>query len=179
MGAAAAQSGRGQTRARGHEQKPAPPAMTDLERALAYHIRVAGLPEPIWQYTWHPTRRFRADAAYPALRILIEAEGGVTPFRDPRTGKLCTKGGHTSMTGFERDCAKYSEAAILGWCVIRFTRRMLDGGDAIALIQRALAASSPGVDTTRPAPVSKVRARLPVAVAPKKERRCKPVSTIR
>jgi hypothetical protein len=34
-------------------------------------------------------------------------------------------------SGFEKDCEKYNAAAILGWCVLRYTKRMLDEGVAM------------------------------------------------
>ncbi len=111
---------------------------TPLEMQLALQIRAVGLPEPEWGVRWHPKRLWRADAGYRAIWLLIEVEGGVTPFRDKK-GNL-RQGRHNSILGYEGDCLKYSEAAILGWHVIRVTRRMLDDGRAIALIERAFRA---------------------------------------
>ena len=36
--------------------------------------------------------------------------------------------------GFERDCRKYSHAAILGWRVLRFTTDMVMSGEGIDLV---------------------------------------------
>jgi very-short-patch-repair endonuclease len=116
---------------------------TALELALHLHMRALRLPEPEWGYRWHPVRRWRADAAWPERRLLLEVEGGVTPFRDKRTGEL-RQGRHTSILGYEGDCLKYSEAAICGWRLIRVTRRMVDDGRAVALVERALRATTEG-----------------------------------
>lgn len=112
---------------------------SQLEATVGAQICAAGLPWPQWGYKWHPVRRWLADAAWVERRLLLEVEGGVTPFRDKRTGEL-RQGRHVTITGYEDDCIKYSEAAICGWRVIRVTRRMVDDGRALALIERALAA---------------------------------------
>jgi very-short-patch-repair endonuclease len=68
------------------------------------------------EYRWHPKRRWKADYALPFHRILIEIEGGAWSDKRQR---------HTWGTGFEKDCEKYNEAAILGWRVLRFTPQMM------------------------------------------------------
>lgn len=40
--------------------------------------------------------------------------------------------------GFERDCRKYGEAALRGWKLLRFTRAMIESGEALAMIVRGL-----------------------------------------
>lgn len=61
--------------------------------------------------------------------IAIEVEGGVF-----------IGGRHTSGAGFVKDIEKYSEAAILGWCVIRCTPSELRSGVAIDRVYRAFLA---------------------------------------
>ena len=53
--------------------------------------------------------------------------------KDTRLG-----GRHVSVKGFEQDAVKYSEAAILGWRVLRVTGRMVKRGEALAYVERAL-----------------------------------------
>ena len=48
------------------------------------------------------------------------------------------KSRHTTIKGFAGDCEKYSEAAILGWCVIRVNALSLKSGLAHDLIKRAV-----------------------------------------
>ncbi len=101
--------------------------MSDLEDALVFQIRVSGLPEPDREYRFAPPRRFRADLAYPERRILIECEGG-----------QFTRGRHVRPMSYANDCDKYNLAQLMGYKVLRFTRSMIDEGDALTTIKTAL-----------------------------------------
>jgi len=84
-------------------------------------------PGVITEHRFHPVRRWRFDYAWPDRMIAFEVEGGIY------------KGGrHTSIKGYEGDCEKYSEAAILGWTVIRASTGMCKDGRAIVLLEKAL-----------------------------------------
>jgi very-short-patch-repair endonuclease len=100
---------------------------SEIEAILANRMAMAGLPEPETQFRFCPPRRWRADFAYPAAMLLIEADGGTW-----------TAGRHVRGKGFEADCEKTSTAAAIGWRVIRVTREMIEDGRAVALIRRAL-----------------------------------------
>lgn len=95
-----------------------------LELRLLQHIRAVGLPEPVREFRFHKTRRWRADFAYPDRKLLIECEGGIF------------HGRHTSPAGYSRDVEKYSEASLAGFTVLRFTSSQIRGGQAIAMIER-------------------------------------------
>lgn len=88
-----------------------------------------GFPVPIPEHRFHPQRLWRFDLAWPELLVAFEREGG--------TGKI-GQSRHTRPKGYEADCEKYSEAAILGWCVIRGTARMIEDGRAVSLLLKAL-----------------------------------------
>jgi very-short-patch-repair endonuclease len=90
-------------------------------------LRQNNLPIPVPEYKFHPTRRWRFDYCYPDLRIAIEIEGGVY-----------TKGAHGSITGILRDVEKYTEAAILGYRILRILPADLIKQDTILKIKRAL-----------------------------------------
>lgn len=102
-----------------------------LEELLLLQIRAARLPLPEREFRFHGTRRWRADFAYPEHKILIEAEGGVF-----------SGGRHTRGKGFEDDCEKCTEAALLGFCVVRVTGGMIKSGLALQFIRRALEAKN-------------------------------------
>lgn len=104
-----------------------PRAPSALEERLWWLLRHEQLPLPEREHRFHPVRKWRFDFAYPANRIAIECEGGVW-----------IMGRHTRGSGFEEDCAKYNQAAILGWRILRFTKSMIDSGQAIFAIKEAL-----------------------------------------
>lgn len=83
--------------------------------------------ECIPEYKFHPTRKWRFDYAIPKSLIACEVEGGVW-----------SGGRHTSGAGYTKDMEKYSEAAILGWCVIRVTPTNLLKSTTFEMIERAL-----------------------------------------
>lgn len=56
------------------------------------------------------TRKFRFDWAIPDQKIAIEYEG-----------LFSEKSGHTTVTGYTKDCIKYNLAVQEGWKVLRYT----------------------------------------------------------
>jgi len=106
---------------------------SELERLMAWQIRVAGLPEPVRELKFHPVRRWRADFAWPDYGVMLEVEGGVW-----------IVGAHNRGAHFESDCEKYAEAALLGWTVIRATGRQVKDGRALLWVAKALQVKSEG-----------------------------------
>lgn len=102
--------------------------MSELEDTLVFHLRAAGLPQPVREYVFAPPRRWRYDFAWPEHRLAVEVEGG-----------SWVGGRHVRPKAFEADCEKYAEATLLGWRVLRVTGAMVEDGRALALVQRALA----------------------------------------
>jgi hypothetical protein len=102
---------------------------SDLERLLVWQVKAAGLPDPAPEYRFDPGRRWRFDLAWPVVRLACECEGATW-----------TGGRHTTGSGFERDCEKYNQAAIMGWRVLRFTGGMIESGAALESIVKALGA---------------------------------------
>lgn len=100
-----------------------------LEALLTWQIQAARLPEPVAEYRFHETRRWRFDLAWPALRVACEIEGGTW-----------IGGAHNRGLRFESDAAKYNDAAIDGWLVVRVTSGMVSDGRGLRFIERALAA---------------------------------------
>jgi len=101
--------------------------MSDAEESLFAQIRWLKLPRPNREQTFHQSRKWRFDFAWPDRLLAVEVEGG-----------SFIHGHHSYGAGFEADCIKYSEAAILGWRILRVTTAMVDDGRAVALIERAL-----------------------------------------
>jgi len=89
-----------------------PPA--DLAETAAWHCRVAGLPEPVREYRFHPSRRWRFDLAWPDQRVAVEVHGGEF-----------MRGHHTRGREMANDCEKARAAAIAGWIVLPYTGRQV------------------------------------------------------
>lgn len=95
-----------------------------LLEAQLYENKIIAVPE----YRFDPDRKWRFDFAIPALKIGIECEGGI----------WLRRGRHTTPVGFTGDLEKYNAAALAGWTVLRFTRRMIEDGTALRVIQEAI-----------------------------------------
>ncbi len=84
------------------------------------------------EYQFAAPRKWKFDYVLPSVNgggIAIEYEG--LPLQ-------VAKSRHTTISGFCGDCEKYSEAAILGWCVIRVNAISVESGLAHSLIKRAV-----------------------------------------
>jgi very-short-patch-repair endonuclease len=98
---------------------------------MLWMLRVEGLLPVKTEYRFMPTRRFRFDFCWPERKVALEVEGG-----------RWVNGAHSRPQHFESDCEKYSEAAILGYRVIRVTEAMVHDGRAVNLVRRALSRKS-------------------------------------
>lgn len=101
-----------------------PKALSKGEEAFASDCRIEEL-TPEREFMFHPTRKWRFDFAWPDIKLAVEVEGGVN-------------GRHQRIGGFTGDCVKYSEAAVLGWRVIRATTAQVMSGQAIVWVMKAL-----------------------------------------
>jgi len=106
---------------------PARRAPSALEGQLALQLRLAGLPKPEREYRFDPTRKWRADFAWPALKLLVEVEGGTW-----------MQGRHARGAGMRADAQKYNHAVLENWRLLRVTPDMIRDGTALQTIERAL-----------------------------------------
>lgn len=127
--------------------KSAPPMAGDREakmsapeRALLTQMRAFQLPTPQLEYYFAKSlgRMWRSEFGWPERMLLVEVEGGITPYRDPKTNEWRDRGRHLTISGFTADCIKYNAAAMLGYRVLRFTPAMVDDGSAVQIIEEAL-----------------------------------------
>ena len=100
---------------------------SDLEATLAYQLRVAGVTGWEREHRFHLKRRWRLDFAFVSDKLAVAVQGGTW-----------SGGRHVRPAGYELDCIKHAEAAILGWRIIPVTSAMVKDGRALALIERAL-----------------------------------------
>ena len=88
-----------------------------------------GLPRPQTEYRFHPTRKWRFDAAIPSAMIAVEVNGGIW-----------THGRHMRGSGYIGDREKINSAQILGWIVLEFSTDQIKTGEAALVIAEALKA---------------------------------------
>lgn len=105
--------------------------LSHLEDRFKYEWASIGGAKLIEEFQFHPVRKWRADFVHLDSMTMIEVEGG----------HWMKKSRHTSGKGFEGDCEKYLEAALLGYKVIRLVDKQINAAtlDRIArMIERCL-----------------------------------------
>jgi hypothetical protein len=111
---------------------------TEVEDEMAFNLRGAKVPTPVreWAFAAAIGRAWRFDYAWPAVLVALEIQGGgwLTPDDDGNR-----RGAHGGGAALERDCEKYSGAAILGWRVLQVTPSQVRSGVALVWIEEALA----------------------------------------
>lgn len=101
---------------------------SDLETILAFHLKAAKLDGLfLREFRFHSLRKWRFDFAYPQKLLAVEVDGGTW-----------AGGRHNRGKGYEADCVKYNEAALIGWRILRFTGAMVIDGRALDYIEKAL-----------------------------------------
>ncbi len=100
----------------------------DAVGELLEQCRLVGLPCGEREYRFHPVRRWRFDASWPAHMVALECDGGAF-----------TGGRHVRGAGVRADCVKFSTAAAMGWRVLRILPEHVKSGEALAWVERALA----------------------------------------
>ena len=89
-----------------------------------------GLPEPVAEYRFHPTRKWRIDWFFEGAngrKVALEVEGGAF-----------TGGRHTRGKGFVADMEKYNELTRAGIWLLRVTPSDLLTTKTFDLIKSAL-----------------------------------------
>ena len=99
----------------------------DVHRVFLARLEQLGYPAPVREHRFHDERLWRFDYAWPEERLALEVEGGVW-----------TRGRHTRGGGFLEDLAKYNEAAVMGWRLIRVTPAQLPTDYCIGLLDQVL-----------------------------------------
>ena len=102
------------------------PKKSELEERMALLIKVSpwcGVPKR--QFRFCPERRWKIDFAWPDEKVALEVEGGTW-----------SGGRHVRGKGFEADCEKYNELAVMGWQLVRVTGNMIRSGTALRYLER-------------------------------------------
>jgi len=78
-------------------------------------LKAFKIPEPIREYKFHPTRKWRADFAWFLPKVICEIDGGAY-----------IQGRHTRGAGFVKDMEKSNAMTELGWRLLRYTPTGVD-----------------------------------------------------
>jgi very-short-patch-repair endonuclease len=99
-------SGRGSARARAVLPVADPRAESPMESVLRWLLHVAGVPAPELQYLIRTVSgEFRADFAWPELKVLVEFDGAV----------------HREGGVFVQDLRRQNALVAAGWTILRFS----------------------------------------------------------
>jgi hypothetical protein len=90
-------------------------------------FRDAGLPEPEFEWRFHPTRKWRFDLAWPGHKVALEVDGGIW-----------VAGRHSRGAGVKADWEKVNTAQLLGWRVFKCEPKDLTTMDTADMIRMAL-----------------------------------------
>ena len=106
--------------------------MTYNPKIVLAWMKEQGIPKPLLEYQFHPTRKWRFDFSWPqdgpnGDGIALEVEGGVW-----------TRGRHGRGSGIVKDMEKYNAAALAGWLVLRVLPKDLCTDTTATMLRMAL-----------------------------------------
>jgi very-short-patch-repair endonuclease len=87
-------------------------------------FKTMGIPAPVTELKFHPSRKFRFDYAWPEHRVAVEINGGVW-----------SGGRHTRGAGYLRDMEKINSAQEMGWVVLQYPPNAVDYDQIKRLIE--------------------------------------------
>jgi len=99
---------------------------SQLEELFLQQVQGRHLPEPIPQYAFQPSRKWRFDFAWPNYRLAAEIQGGTW------------NGGHSRGRAISREYEKFNAAQNWGWRVLLFDTVMVREGLAIDVLSGSL-----------------------------------------
>jgi hypothetical protein len=104
----------------------------------------AGLPAPVFEHRFHPTRKWRLDIAWPEHLVYLEVDGGIW-----------IKGGHNRGAQMKKDWEKRNAASGMGWRGLWCEPKDLLKAETVEAVRAALCACShsPGLSVCCGAPV--------------------------
>ncbi len=87
-------------------------------------LKSLGIPEPAYEYKFHPTRRWRIDICWPNEKLAVEIEGGIW-----------SHGRHVRGAGFLKDIEKYNSLTLRGYALLRFSPKEIKDYSALGRIK--------------------------------------------
>tara|TARA_R100000656_G_scaffold99267_1_gene72035 strand:- start:63 stop:371 length:309 start_codon:yes stop_codon:yes gene_type:complete len=101
--------------------------MSHLEEDFAFQLKAVGVPDPVREYKFHPTRKWRLDF-YWDTGWAVEIQGGGW-----------VRGGHNrNAKTMWKDYEKLNACQELGIKVLQFTGDQIKDGEAILQVARIL-----------------------------------------
>lgn len=95
----------------------------DYADSVAFHVKAMRLPDPVREFRFHPTRRWRFDLAWPQALVALEIHGGEF-----------IQGKHNRGLGMAKDFEKLNTAQLDGWLVLHCTGAQVRSGYALTLL---------------------------------------------
>lgn len=95
---------------------------------VAAFCRECDWPEPVAEYRFHASRKWRFDLAWPAQKVAAEVNGGVF-----------VAGRHSRGAGQLADYEKLNAAALDGWAVLQVVPKQITDGTLFDLLGAAFA----------------------------------------
>ena len=100
------------------------PRTWGYERMLAAQLETAGITGYEREYRWLEGRKYRADLAFPKIRLLVEIDGEA----------------HRIKGRFHSDIKKSQAALLAGWRLLRVSTGQVRDGSACELVRRVMVA---------------------------------------
>jgi hypothetical protein len=106
-----------------------PTPLTHAQQCFIAMAKAHGLPEPVPEFRFHLTRKWRFDWLFnPGKeRVAVEIQGG-----------LFTQGGHVRGAHLVGEYEKLNEAQIMGYKVLLVTPQQVESGEVFELVKRTL-----------------------------------------
>ncbi len=101
-----------------------PKTYPDYAVMLRAQIELAGLPMPLREFTFHDTRNWRIDLAWPDRKLALEVDGEV----------------HRIKGRFVADLEKHQALFLAGWRLLRVSTHQVKSGEALRVVEEAVAA---------------------------------------
>lgn len=96
-------------------------------KIVSAYFKECGLPEPTFEYRFHPVRRWRFDLAFFDYMVYVEIDGGIW-----------TAGGHNRGEQMKKDWEKRNTAACMGWRGLTFEPKDICMKETVDMIKECL-----------------------------------------
>ena len=94
------------------------------ERIVSAYYQQEGLPEPVYEWRFHPERMWRIDIAWPDSKVGIEVQGGIW-----------VSGRHARGSGLVREYERHNQLLVWGWRVVYILPHDVCMQDTVLLVK--------------------------------------------